>query len=146
MMIIPSNSVCDNSLLVYRIYFTMSNKGNNHLVNQSGAISWLLPSYTPPTIPYPPPTRQTFQDRGHDFELPRRSLNLHNRSFVINSLFKFIAFNYVCIYVCPGWPSVTAMVCTLGTEVREDTKQNSIKKLKSVKIKKKSRYLIIPCL
>jgi len=38
-MIIPSNSVCDNSLLVYRIYFTMSNKGNNHLVNQSGAIS-----------------------------------------------------------------------------------------------------------
>ena len=52
------------------------------------------------------PLSNILRTRGHDFELPRCSLNLHRRSFVINCLFKFIdtvcelTFAYVCTASC----------------------------------------------
>jgi len=41
-------------------------------------------------LPPDRPLSNILRTRGHDFALPRRSLNLRKRSFVINSLFKFI--------------------------------------------------------
>ena len=57
-------------------------------------------------LPPDRPLGNILRTRGHDSELPRCSLNLHKRSFIINCLFKFIDIwtcfrpTYVCIASC----------------------------------------------
>jgi len=54
-------------------------------------------------LPPDRPLSNTLRTREHDFELPRCSLNLHIRSFVINCLnlcIRELAFTYVCIASC----------------------------------------------